>query len=167
MRSLGQGAAMSVSVTKHYDKLFSVVVSDSNDRPADLIAAVKQCPKHSIKALFIAPCFQTVGWRQALRTIAQQLVPGLAVHHYQVSMGDIILAVPAPAGFVPMPYPNIATNTQTPSVSSEPIKIFKGILAELQQIHNRPQGDRVGILQEVQGLRCMADLLLLSLPAGK
>jgi hypothetical protein len=144
-----------------------VVVSDSKDRPADLIAAVKQCPKHSIKALFIAPCFQTVGWRQALRTIAPQLVPGLAVHHYQVSMGDIILAIPAPPGFVPVPYPNIAMDTQTSSMSSEPIKIFKGILVELQQIHNRPQGDRVGILQQVQTLRGMANLLLLNLPDSK
>jgi hypothetical protein len=153
---------MSVLVTKHYDKLFSVVVSDSKDRPADLIAAVKQCPKRSIKALFIAPCFQTVGWRQALRAIAPQLVPGLAVHRYQVSMGDIILAIPAPAGFVPVPYPNIAMDTQTSSMSSEPIEIFKGILGELQQIYNRPQGNRIVILKQVQTLRGMANLLLLS-----
>jgi hypothetical protein len=157
---------MSVLVTKHDDKLFSVVVSESKDRPADLIAAVKQCPKRSIKALFIAPCFQTVGWRQALRTIAPQLVPCLAVHRYQVSMGDIILAIPAPAGFVPVPYPNIAMDTPS-STNSEPIKIFQGLLVELHQIHNRPQGDRVGILQQVQSLRVMANLILLNLPDSK
>jgi hypothetical protein len=145
------GVAVSVLVTKHYDKLFSVVVSDSTDRPADLIAAVKQCPIHSIKALYIAPCFQTAAWRQALCTIAPQLVPGLAVHHYQAPMGDIILATPPPAGFVPVPYPNIATAATTPYTTKEQIKVFSGLLTELQQIHIRTQGDRVGIVLEVQG----------------
>jgi hypothetical protein len=100
---------MSVLVTKHPDNFFSVIVSDSKDRPANLIAGVKQCPKRSIKALFIAPSFHTAGWEQALTAIAPLLRPGLAVSHYEVSMGDTIIALPAsPAGPVPMPYPNLA-----------------------------------------------------------
>lgn len=142
---------MSIFVTKHYDKLFSVLVSDSKDRPADLIAAVKQCPKHSIKALYIAPCFQTAAWRQALCTITQQLVPGLAVHHYQAPMADIILATPAPPGVVPVPYPNMATVATIPYTTKEQIQVFSGLLTELHQIHKGAQSDRVGIVLEVQG----------------
>jgi hypothetical protein len=73
-------------------------------------------------------------------------------------MGDLILAtppppgfVPAPPGFVPVPYPNMATSATTPYTTSEPIKIFNGLLTELQQIHIGAQSDRLGIVLEVQG----------------